>query len=89
MIPAGVKAGSMAFHMLRTLYKSKKLVRTGANKASKFAASKNWGKSAKAAEAVGKKITSGSRQVGKTIKKYPKSASAIGGAIAWDMFDND
>ena len=25
----------------------------------------------------------------KKIKKYPKSASAIGGAIAWDMFDND
>ena len=45
-------------------------------------------KSAKVAEAVGKKVTSGSRQVGKTIKKYPKSASAVGGAIAFDIFDD-
>ena len=32
--------------------------------------------------------TSGSRQVGKAIKKYPKTASAVGGAIAFDIFDD-
>ena len=88
MIPAGIKAGSMAFKMLRTLYKAKKGVRTGASKSSKFLASKGFDKSAKIAEGVGKKVTSGSRKAGKTIKKYPKTASAVGGAIAFDIFDD-
>ena len=35
------------------------------------------------------KVHQGTKYVGKKTKKYPKSASAIGGAIAWDMFDND
>ena len=89
MIPAGIKAGSMAFKMLRTLYKAKKGVRTGASKSSKFLASKGFDKSAKIAEGVGKKVTSGSRQAGKTIKKYPKSSAAIGGAVGWDLIDRD
>ena len=89
MIPAGIKAGSMAFKILRTLYKAKKGVRTGATQSSKFLASKGFDKSAKVAEGLGKKVTSGSRQVGKTIKKYPKSASAVGGAIGYDIFDDD
>ena len=88
MIPAGIKAGSMAFKILRTLYKAKKGIRTGANQSSKFLSTKGFDKSAKIAEGVGKKVTSGSRQVGKTIKKYPKSASAVGGAIAFDIFDD-
>ena len=88
MIPAGLKAGSMALKMLKTLYKAKKGIRTGASTSSKFLATKGMDKSAKVAEAVGKKVTSGSRQVGKTIKKYPKSASAVGGAIAFDIFDD-
>ena len=78
----------MALKMLRTLYKAKKGIRTGASTSSKFLATKGMDKSAKVAEAVGKKVTSGSRQVGKTIKKYPKSASAVGGAIAFDIFDD-
>ena len=88
MIPAGLKAGSMALKMLRTLYKAKKGIRTGASTSSKFLATKGMDKSAKVAEAVGKKVTSGSRQAGKTIKKYPKTASAVGGAIAFDIFDD-
>ena len=78
----------MALKMLKTLYKAKKGIRTGASTSSKFLATKGMDKSAKVAEAVGKKVTSGSRQVGKTIKKYPKSASAVGGAIAFDIFDD-
>ena len=78
----------MALKMLRTLYKAKKGIRTGASTSSKFLATKGMDKSAKVAEAVGKKVTSGSRQVGKTIKKYPKTASAVGGAIAFDIFDD-
>ena len=78
----------MALKMLRTLYKAKKGIRTGASTSSKFLATKGMDKSAKVAEAVGKKVTSGSRQVGKTIKKYPKSASAVGEAIAFDIFDD-
>nr|BAR32281.1 hypothetical protein [uncultured Mediterranean phage uvMED] len=89
MIPAGLKAGSMALKMLRTLYKAKKGIRTGASTSSKFLATKGMDKSAKVAEAVGKKVTSGSRAVGKTIKKYPKSSSALAGAIGYDIFDND
>ena len=88
MIPAGIKAGSMAFNILRTLYKGKKMIRTGTKASSKFLASKNMGTSAKIAEGVGKKVTSGVRTTQKTIKKYPKTASAVGGAIAFDIFDD-
>ena len=78
----------MALKMLRTLYKAKKGIRTGASTSSKFLATKGMDKSAKVAEAVGKKVNSGPRQAGKTIKKYPKTASAVGGAIAFDIFDD-
>ena len=47
MIPAGLKAGSMALKMLRTLYKAKKGIRTGASTSSKFLATKGMDKSAK------------------------------------------
>ena len=99
MIPAGIKAGSMAFNILRTLYKGKKMIRTGTKASSKFLASKNMGTSAKIAEGVGKKVTSGVRTTQKThsgtmkakklAKKYPKSAAGITGAIGYDIFDDD
>ena len=73
MIPVGLKAGSMGLKILRQLYGAK---------------AKVWKATKKVAEAVGKKVTSGSRQAGKTIKKYPKTASAVGGAIAFDIFDD-
>ena len=36
----------------------------------------------------GKKTNEGIKFADKTIRKYPKSASAVGGAIAFDIFDD-
>jgi hypothetical protein len=88
MIPAGIKAGSMAFNVLRTLYKGKKAIRKGASTSSKFLASKNMPGIAKGAEGVGKGVTKATRYTQKKLKKYPKTASAVGGAIAFDIFDD-
>jgi len=89
MIPAGLKAGSAGLRWLTRLYKGRKSIRKGANVSSKWLASKNMGGAAKVAEATGKKITYGSRWAGKKIRKYPKSAAALGGAVGWDIIDND
>ena len=89
MIPAGLKAGTFAFHMLKTLYKGKKAIRTGADVSSKWIAKKGFGETAQVASGMGKKITKASRWTGKKIKKYPKTASAIGGAPARDLLDKD
>jgi len=34
-------------------------------------------------------VNKGINYADKTIRKYPKSASAVGGAIAFDIFDDD
>ena len=43
---------------------------------------------AKAVAIAGKKTNEGIKFADKTIRKYPKSASAVGGAIAFDIFDD-
>ena len=43
---------------------------------------------AKGAEGVGKGVTKATRYTQKKLKKYPKTASAVGGAIAFDIFDD-
>ena len=88
MIPVKA-AGTWGISLLKALYKGKKTIGRGAKKASKFAADKGFAGTSKAITGTSNRVHQGTKYVGKKIKKYPKSASAIGGAIAWDMFDND
>ena len=88
MIPIAA-AGTMGLRILKTLYKGKKMVGSGAKKASKFAADKGFSGTSKAITGTSNRVHQGTKYVSKKIKKYPNSASAVGGAIAFDIFDND
>tara|TARA_R110002126_G_scaffold15065_1_gene62136 strand:+ start:69 stop:335 length:267 start_codon:yes stop_codon:yes gene_type:complete len=84
-IPAGASVG---LRILKTLYKGKRKI----GKASAIVADKA-GKSgftgtSKAITGASKKIHSGSKIVGKNIKKYPKSASFLGGAATVSFLDD-
>tara|TARA_R100000479_G_scaffold1804_1_gene1155 strand:+ start:233 stop:502 length:270 start_codon:yes stop_codon:yes gene_type:complete len=89
MIPAGIKAGTAAFKILRGLYRGKKAVRSSTKSASKFFASKKMPGTAKFAESVGKQTTKATRYATKTVKDNPKTASFVGGAMIWDILDSD
>ena len=72
MIPLAA-AGTVGLRILKTLYKTKgKIGKASANLADKAGKAGFTGTS-KAITGASKKVHSGSRMVGKTIKKYPKS----------------
>ena len=89
MIPVGLKAGSMGLKILRTLYKGKKKIGSASKKAASFAAKKGHAKTSQFITGVSQKTHKGTKWAKRTIKKYPKSSAALGGAIGWDMLDND
>jgi hypothetical protein len=84
-IPAGASVG---LRILKTLYKGKRKI----GKASAIVADKagkaGFTGTSKAITGASKKIHSGSKIVGKTIKKYPKSASFVGGAATVSFLDD-
>ena len=99
MIPVGLKAGSMGLKILRQLYGAKakvgKATKTAADFAGKktdqavtFLGNRKKPGMAKAVAIAGKRTNEGIKFADKTIRKYPKSASAVGGAIAFDIFDD-
>ena len=88
-IPAGASVG---LRILKTLYKGKrkigKVTAIVADKAGKA----GFTGTSKAITGASKKAHTGSKYLGRKIKKYPKTASAIGGAALWDFLpgkDND
>ena len=85
MIPV-LAAGSVGLRILKTLYKGKKLIGRGSKKAASFAGKHHAGTS-KFITGTSQKVHKGTRLAGRKIKKYPKTASAIGGAAAWDFID--
>ena len=89
MIPAGLKAGSMGLKFLRTLYKGKAKIGSASKKAASFAAKKNYAKTSQFITGVSQKTHKGTKWAKRTIKKYPKSSAAIGGAVGWDLIDRD
>ena len=89
MIPAGLKAGSMALRFLRTLYGAKAKVGKASKAAASFAGKKGFTKSSQFITGASQKTHKGTKLAKRYIKKYPKSSAAIGGAIGWDMLDND
>ena len=87
MIPVAA-AGSVGLRILKTLYKGKKWIGKGSKKAAEFAGKHHAGTS-KFITGTTQKVHKGTRWAGKKIKKYPKTAAAIGGAAAWDFLDKD
>ena len=89
MIPAGLKAGSMALRFLRTLYGAKAKVGKASKAAASFAGKKGFTKTSQFITGASQKTHKGTKLAKRKIKKYPKSSAALGGAIGWDMLDND
>ena len=89
MIPAGLKAGSLALRFLRTLYGAKAKVGKASKAASSFAGKKGFTKTSQFITGASQKTHKGTKWAKRKIKKYPKSSAALGGAIGWDMLDND
>ena len=88
MIPF-VAAGRIGVSMLRTLYKGKKKIGKVTKMTADYAAKKGQPGIAKGLYGASQKAHKGSRATGKWIKKNPKVSSAITGAVAWDILDND
>ena len=87
MIPIAA-AGTVGLRILRTLYKGKKWIGKGSKKAADFAG-KHHPPTSKAITGASQKVHKGTKYVARKIKKYPLTASALGGAAAWDIVDND
>jgi hypothetical protein len=87
MIPVAA-AGTVGLRILKTLYKGKKWIGRGSKKASEFAAKHHPGTS-KFITGTSQKAHKGTKYVARKIKKYPKTASAVGGAALWDFLDKD
>ena len=88
MIPVGLKLGGHAIRFLRTLYKGKAKIGSASKKAASFAAKKGHAKTSQFITGVSQKTHKGTKWAKRTIKKYPKSSAALGGAVAWDMIDD-
>ena len=89
MIPAGLKAGSVGLRILRTLYGAKAKVGKASKAAASFAGKKGFTKTSQFITGASQKTHKGTKWAKRKIKKYPKSSAALGGAIGWDMLDND
>ena len=82
-------AGSAGMKMLRMLYQGKAKMGKGTKMAADYAGKKGFTKTSKVISGVGQKSQAGYIKSKKLVKKYPKTASAVGGAVAFDMFDDD
>ena len=87
MIPLAA-AGSVGLRILKTLYKGKKKIGAASKMAADKAGKAGFTGTSKAITGASKKIHSGSRQVGKTIKKYPKSSAFAGGMATISFLDD-
>ena len=88
MIPMGMKAGSMGLKILKTLYKGKAKIGKGSAYLADKAGKAKFTGTSKAITGASKKIHSGSKIVGKTIKKYPKGSSFAGGVATVSFLDD-
>ena len=87
MIPVAA-AGSVGLRILKTLYKGKKKIGSATKMAADKAGKAGFTGTSKAITGASKKIHSGSRQVGKFIKKNPKSSSFAGGVATISFLDD-
>jgi hypothetical protein len=84
-----VAAGKVGQEILKHLYTGKKWVGTQSVKAADFAGKKGYPKVSKAITGTAQRGNQAIKYGVSQAKKYPRTASAIGGAVAWDMLDNE
>ena len=82
-------AGRIGASFLEKLYKGKSFMGKKTGDAVKHLSAKGHTKTAKYTNLEAQNVNKGIKYADKTIRKYPKSASAVGGAIAFDIFDDD
>ena len=87
MIPVAA-AGTIGLRILKTLYRGKKWIGKGSKTLSAKAGKAGFAKTSQVITGTSQKVHKGTKWAGQKIKKYPKTASALGGAVAWDMLDN-
>ena len=87
MIPV-VAAGTMGLRILKTLYKGKKKIGAASKMAADKAGKAGFTGTSKAITGASKKVHSGSRQVGKFVKKNPKLSSFAGGMATISFLDD-
>jgi len=87
MIPV-VEAGTMGLRILKTLYKGKKKRGSASKKVADKAGKAGFTGTSKAITGASKKIHSGSRQVGKFVKKNPKASSFEGGVATISFLED-
>ena len=85
LIPA---AGSVGLRILKTLYKAKRKVGKGSALVADKAGKAGFTGTSKAITGASKKLHSGSRQVGKFVKKNPKASSFAGGVATISFLDD-
>ena len=81
--------GKVGQEILKHLYTGKKWVGAQSVKAAGFAAKKGHPHISKTITGVSQKGNVAIKWADKTARKYPKSASAVGGAALWDFLDRD
>ena len=81
--------GKVGQEILKHLYTGKKWVGAKSKVAAEFAAKKGHPNISKTISGVSQKGNLGIKWIDKTARKYPKSASAVGGAALWDFLDKD
>ena len=88
-IPFAVAAGTFGKQILKHLYTGQKWVGKKSALAADLAAKKGWHGTSKFITGTSQKTSKGIKWTKKTAKKYPKTAAALGGAVAWDILDKD
>ena len=81
--------GKVGHKVLQHLYTGKKWIGTQSIKAADFAGKKGYAKTSKVITGVSQKGNQAIKWADKTARKHPKSSAALGGAVAWDIIDND
>ena len=81
--------GKVGHEILKHLYTGKKWIGTQSKVVSELAAKKGYVQTSKAITGVSQKGNQAIKWADKTARKYPKSSAAIGGAVGWDIIDND
>ena len=81
--------GKVGQQFVKKLYQGKTFAGKKTKETVQYLTNKNMPKAARAVDIAGTKVNKGIKFADKKIRKYPRTASAIGGAVAFDMIDND
>ena len=82
-------AGKLGIEIVKKLKFGKSYIGKQSKKGVTYLGNRGYAKSAKALDVAATKGNVAIKWVDKTARKYPRSASAVGGAALWDFLDND